>query len=604
METTCLDLDDTAPARRSNTDDALLAALKTASLEDTRLQFKTVARSLGASCDVDKVLARDAAGIQACDESLKGAFKAAQSGPEQVRKLAVALKAADINEKTLTQFPVRALRRLDLSGAVVRGIVVIGDEAAEIIDDLAASAGNFKGMARALANRVAAELLAHALDVALDALEEKSLATRPAISRRACHAYRQAQSRPLVTSTMLRRTILRSATIKLGGSGRNEYSGIAACRELSSLADGACEKMAKLADTRHADEFVAATLDPTRSTQEAFRAFSASPDEIHRLKLANAGFATPEASLADALSKKYLDATRACPSDSECTLEKLNVVVSLSNTYELKPSEEQWGTLLEKASGWEDLGESLRTVGNDVRDVRGSVSQISESLREKEATNRMMMAALLEIVRPLKGCREAVTKTIEARENAANALLGPGTVTCGTTPSKDEAERTLVAGTRSIVARMRRSDVCDLAHPFEVDISADAIFDECSPGFADQANRTEVDAALTALASTFATIRPAEILVIGHSDKSVVDPRSLICKKYSITDNWMLSKKRAETILLALSPRLAGITLTSRGHGAAEPVCTEDSVACLAHNRRVSFRLRAAELSLDLRCAK
>lgn len=607
VESTCLDLEDASlsASHRPETDDTLFVGFQSAMREDVLVQFKTVVDGLGAKCDADKVLLADGQAIASCETSVTNAFKSAEEGVDvSKKKLAHALKAAEINGQTLTHFPVRALRKLDLSAAVVRGLVTVGDETAQIIDDLAASAGNFKGVARALASRVAAELVAHALDAALDAMEKKSLATRPAVSRRACHLYRQSLSRPLVTTTLLRRTILRSATTDLSRSGKNAYAGMSACDELDALEGGACKKMARLADSERDETFSSLDLPPTVATKSAAGRLVRERTDQNAARLANPAFASTDAA-AETLAKKYVEATRSCASPEDCTLEKLNLVVSITNTYEIHPTEEQWASVLGNMKDWEKFGVSVVEMQNDVREIRGAVGQVFTALREKEDANRTLMAAVMELLKANEKCREAVGATVAEREKVANKLLVNGTLKCAPTSANapsapDEYRRTFGSSTSPIVVTMRRSDVCNLAHPFEVEVAADAIFEPCSPTFVDQANRSAVEGTLRELGAAFAGSALAEVVVLGHADKNVVDPQSYTCKRYGITDNWGLSRRRAEQVKVALASSVGSLPLVSEPRGSSSPVCTEDTESCDARNRRVSFVLRAPRLTLNI----
>src|SRR5690606_19342876 len=135
-------------------------------------------------------------GMVTCGQAIKDASAKMNQEPARARLLR-ADQRAHLTVQSLLKYPQVALRQLDLSRPVVRGIIVIGEEIDDATAKLAQSLGPFQGLARILVDRLAAMAMASVFDKSLDELEERSLAAPTSVARSACEVYRQAASRPL-----------------------------------------------------------------------------------------------------------------------------------------------------------------------------------------------------------------------------------------------------------------------------------------------------------------------------------------------------------------------------------------------------------------------
>ncbi len=75
----------------------------------------------------------------------------------------------------------------------------------------------------------------------------------------------------------------------------------------------------------------------------------------------------------------------------------------------------------------------------------------------------------------------------------------------------------------------------------------------------------------------------ATVHVVGHTDSSGDDAHNL-----------ELSTARAEAVAAALRDHGVTATIDARGAGETEPLCTEETEACHAQNRRVELMVEAA----------
>lgn len=93
------------------------------------------------------------------------------------------------------------------------------------------------------------------------------------------------------------------------------------------------------------------------------------------------------------------------------------------------------------------------------------------------------------------------------------------------------------------------------------------------------------------LDSSFELLDHVALLLSNHSEIASVDIVGHTDAAGGHEHNQELSERRAAAVVAALQARGVQQGLSSHGAGESEPVCSEDTDACHADNRRVEFKI-------------
>lgn len=164
--------------------------------------------------------------------------------PEHQRRLRASARFVQglnldaLDMQALREDPRHLLRHVDFSFVVLVKMIELGELTERTIDDVTSSLGWAGGPVRTLLKAVAAEIVAAVNEQVFGLLEKRRLVNRAAVARRACGLWQNGDSRPIVATRMLKRTILR-----LSSAPRNDTAADV-CRA-SKGDERQCKKVAR-----------------------------------------------------------------------------------------------------------------------------------------------------------------------------------------------------------------------------------------------------------------------------------------------------------------------------------------------------------------------
>jgi chemotaxis protein MotB len=129
-----------------------------------------------------------------------------------------------------------------------------------------------------------------------------------------------------------------------------------------------------------------------------------------------------------------------------------------------------------------------------------------------------------------------------------------------------------------------RGQITRLEGAIKYTIESDLLFPSGSWQMSDEGKQT-----LGNMASKLAPTQQNKLVVHGYTDNAPVGPE---LERHGVTSNEILSQKRAESVKnFLISEGVAPSMITAMGHGATNPVATNDTAEGRSKNRRVELTL-------------
>ncbi len=577
---------------------ALSERARAAVAEESAQSLAALLQALGVErgvCDPQRMLAGEAA--PACEGSIQARFLALGEGLEgergqpkeaerQAQRLYRALRNAGVDAAALVSQPMAVVQAMDLSPAVVAGVVYFADQTSRYVGEMVGSLGLASGLARLAAEQIAAEMLAVTIQAVLDALEQQGLVQRSSAARAACHLYVGASSRPVVTVRLLKRLVLRFQS-----QAHTTYAIAGPCKRYSGVCDTLIDA-AGLPESR----FPTGTLLPTApSTYDALVPTLESPPGPQPVLAAQ----EQVASQAHAL----LNATDHC--GDQCDLAAIGagagaflVAQALGGDTSAARIAEQVEEAERSVASNLDLQQDLAGLSQDVARLQAKVestrSQLSIQGLAAERFQRDVMTVLLR----LSKCEAQIEAVVRERVRIARETLGVAeAIDCGRPKAALD-----YASARFPGLRVEHEAICEPTRTFDISFTTDDLFPVCSDQMA-----PEKGEAMDDLFRILVTLQPASVLLIGHADQRPITSGTCLRR---FRDNHGLSQARAEAVRDALNLRLAAtqrsLALEAMGFGAERVLrdCShDDTEACHGSNRRITLQIVGARsVDFDFSC--
>lgn len=513
---------------------------------------------------------RDQVAGKGVSASCKGAVEVALKGPEG---LGAVFAKAGLDAGAVLEDPIKAMSFADTSYALVLGATYVADKADELAVELASNTGFFQGAAQLAGRRAATEVLAALFNLLIDELADGQAIQKAAVARAACSLYTRGESRPAVTTSLLRRAILRFAVPEKTAGAAPESAAASMCAAASkadAFGKDVCEEMWALvggAEIRIREPGAEGKQVEPRAAKWA---------DVREPRLLS--LAVEKDRGAGGAQKKVEQALSAC---RDCTLETLRGELGAAASAQRRAAEK----ILAAISGMDARFEAQARL----------IEEVSAQARRERDERGRLHTQLVTLAQKLAACADERSRVIAARREVARTRLRQE-VSCGKASAESKPETISVGG---LDVLFDRAMICDPARPFVLTVSTEKLFGKC-----DDVSGGD---AFEAMAELIPEARPREVLLLGHTDAWPIESES--CKKKHAS-NLMLSIARAKAAKAALVKHRASLEtiVEADGVGEHEPLeCSKwgipKGMECDARSRRVTLRIQSAELTFDASCA-
>ncbi|MDX9719557.1 MAG: hypothetical protein RBU37_02335 [Myxococcota bacterium] len=515
-------------------------------------------------------------GKQACDSLLKDELQRDRF------KLLQSLDRAGLGIESLWEQPRALLTAIDLSPAVVAGVIYFADQSAKYSESMVSSLGFAAGLAQLVIEQLAAEFVAMSIEEVLIELERRGVVSRTGVARSACALYASASARPTVSVRLMKRLILRFELAQ----ARSPYLMSSLCKELD---DGeVCDDIVDEVGLKERFPDTWLFDDPNKY------------DAIQPQLPPHQEEAAVEAQSQEQ-TQTWRSAVALC---EDCAIDEL---AALAGLMQARSSADGGPAGLEAqlalAQRVEQDATGIEQMRQEVQSLRVELGTVQARLDASLAASKLeaqraegFRRDVLTLLMGMSQCKTAMERARQARLSFARESLGVEGVDCES--SLDESLVSQLYPQLRVSARV----LCEPTLPFELELQTEGFFPRC---------RAEIEDGhepqLEEIAAVLKVLGAAEVLLMGHSDQRPITTGA--CQK-RFGDNTALSAARAQSFAEALDALLGaghGVQLQSVGLGSVAPKvdCAADAgEACHIQNRRVTLRISGARgLDYDLSCA-